>query len=195
MKNIDNFSDCNINWVSQPLKTLVYNQKFVEENFHQESNIKGIFTLGKESTEIKNEITEKKRLVDKLDEEIRKMRTNLSNKEEEYTSNENEFIDDCWEMKRKYDNEFLQAFSGVRNNKINFMNKCKQSHSLEGMLCDVENLRARSNKLFNGSLVIIQAIQSIKNDELDAACSSQIYQNQIVGNKRLISPLSFLNWQ
>lgn len=60
MKNIDNFSDCNINWVSQPLKTLVYNQKFVEENFHQESNIKGIFTLGKESTEIKNEITEKR---------------------------------------------------------------------------------------------------------------------------------------
>ncbi|ETT65457.1 hypothetical protein C173_20556 [Paenibacillus sp. FSL R7-277] len=199
MKNIDNFSDCNINWVSQPLKTLVYNQKFVEENFHQESNIKGIFTLGKESTEIKNEITEKKRLVDKLDEEIRKMRTNLSNKEEEYTSNENEFIDDCWEMKRKYDNEFLQAFSGVRNNKINFMNKCKQSHSLEGMLCDVENLRARSNKLFNGSLVIIQAIQSIKNDELDAASSSQIYQNQIVGKQEvdiaaLISKLAISDW-
>ncbi|MCP1311890.1 AAA family ATPase [Paenibacillus tyrfis] len=199
MKNIENFSDCNINWASQPLKTLVYNQKFVEENFHQESNIKGIFTLGKESTEIKNEIAEKKRLVDKLDEEIRRMRTNLSNKEEEYTSNENEFIDDCWELKRKYDNEFLQAFSGVRNNKINFMNKCKQSHSLEGMLCDVENLRARSNKLFNGSLVKIQAIQSIKNDELNAACSSQIFQNQIVGKQEvdiaaLISRLAISDW-
>lgn len=199
MKNIENFSDCNINWVYHPLKTLVYNQKFVEENFHQESNIKGIFTLGKESTEIKNEITEKKRLVDKLDEEIRRMRTNLSNKEEEYTSNENEFMDDCWEMKRKYDNDFLRAFSGVRNNKINFMNKCKQSHSLEGMLCDVENLRARSNKLFNGSLVKIQAIQSIKNDELDAACSSQIFQNQIVGKQEvdiaaLISRLAISDW-
>ncbi|MCZ8511467.1 AAA family ATPase [Paenibacillus filicis] len=121
MKNIENFPDCNIDWASQPLKTLVYNQKFVEENFHQDSNIKGIFTLGKESTEIKNEITEKKRLVDKFDEEIRRLRTNLSNKEEEYNANENEFIDDCWELKRKYDNEFLQAFSGVRNNKINFI--------------------------------------------------------------------------
>ncbi|MBS5913909.1 MULTISPECIES: AAA family ATPase [Paenibacillus] len=199
MKNIENFPDCNIDWASQPLKTLVYNQKFVEENFHQDSHIKGIFTLGKESTEIKNEIAEKKRLVDKLDEEIRRLRTNLSNKEEEYNANENEFIEDCWELKRKYDNEFLQAFSGVRNNKMNFMNKCKQSHSLENKLCDLEDLRARSNKLFNGSLVKIQTLQSIKNDELNVACSSRIFQKQIVGKQEvdiaaLISRLAISDW-
>ncbi|WP_339259767.1 AAA family ATPase [Paenibacillus sp. FSL R5-0713] len=199
IKNFESLPGCNIVWVSQPLKTLVYNQKFVEENFHQDSNIKGIFTLGKESTEIRNEIAEKKRLVDKLDEEIRRMRTNLINKEEEYTSNENEFIDDCWELKRKYDNEFLKAFSGVRNNKINFMNKCKQSHSINGILYDVENLLARSIKLFNGSLVKIPTIQSVNNDELNVTCSSEIFKNQIVGKQEIdiaafISRLAISDW-
>lgn len=199
IKNFENFVDCDIVWASQPLKTLVYNQKFVEENFHQDSNIKGIFTLGKESTEIKNEIVEKKKLVDKLDEEIRRMRTNLSIKEEEYKSNENEFIDDCWELKRKYDKEFLQAFSGVRNNKINFKNKCKQSHSLEDILCEFENLRSRSNKLFNESLMEIQRIQSISNDELNAVSSSQIFQKKIIGKQEvdiadLISKLAISDW-
>ncbi|MBM6383097.1 MAG: AAA family ATPase [Paenibacillus sp.] len=199
IKNFENFVDCDIVWASQPLKTLVYNQKFVEENFHQDSDIKGIFTLGKESTEIKNEIVEKKKLVDKLDEEIRRMRTNLSIKEEEYKSNENEFIDDCWELKRKYDKEFLQAFSGVRNNKVNFKNKCKQSHSLEGVLCEFESLRSRSNKLFNESLMEIPKIQSINNDELNAVSSSQIFQNKIVGKQEvdiadLISKLAISDW-
>ncbi|MDR9744408.1 AAA family ATPase [Paenibacillus taichungensis] len=199
IKNFESLPACNIDWVSQPLKTLVYNQKFVEENFHQDSNIKGIFTLGKESTEIRNEIAEKKRLVDKLDEEIRRMRTNLTNKEEEYTSNENEFIGDCWELKRKYDNEFLQAFSGVRNNKINFMNKCKQSHSIDGILYDVENLRARSIKLFNGSLVKIPTILPVNNDELNVTCASQIFKNQIVGKQEIdiaafISRLAISDW-
>lgn len=181
------------------IKNMVYNQKFVEENFHQDSNIKGIFTLGKESTEINNEIAEKKRLVDKLEEEIRRLRTNLSNKEEEYNANENEFIEDCWELKRKYDDDFLQAFSGVRNNKINFMNKCKQSHTLENVLCDIEDLRARSNKLFKGSLVKIQILHSINIDDLNGACTSQIFQKQIVGKQEidiaaLISRLAISDW-
>ncbi|WP_185897335.1 AAA family ATPase [Paenibacillus zeisoli] len=199
MKDIDHFSECNIDWVSQPLKTLVYNQKFVEENFHQDSNIKGIFTLGKESTEIKNEILEKKGLVDILDGEIRRMRSNLSTKEEEYTSNESEFIEYCWDLKRKYDDEFLQAFSGVRNNKINFMKKCKQAHSIENILCDFEDLRTRSNKLFKGTLVKVQNIPLITIDELNALCINKLFQKQIVGKQdvdiaSLISRLAISDW-
>ncbi len=79
------------------------------------------------------------------------------------------------------------------------MNKCKQSHSLENKLCDLEDLRARSNKLFNGSLVKIQTLQTIKNDDLNVACSSRIFQKQIVGKQEvdiaaLISRLAISDW-
>lgn len=95
LKNPAAFLDSRLEWKSQPLKTVVYNQKFVEENFHQDTDIKGIFTLGRESTEIKQAIVDKKKLLDKVDEEIRRLVSNIGSKQKESALNEDEFTEDC----------------------------------------------------------------------------------------------------
>ena len=56
----ENFSDCELIWKDDmPLKTLVYNRQFREENFGK-GNINGIFTLG-HATKEELEIIEKKK--------------------------------------------------------------------------------------------------------------------------------------
>lgn len=199
VKNTERFPQCQIEWQSQPLKTLVYNQKFVEENFHQDTNIKGIFTLGRESTEIKNLIIEKKKLVDKFNDEIINLRGNLKIKEEEKNAIENEFIEECWDLKRKYDEVFAEAFIGVRNNKLNFMKRCRQANIIESEICEFEDLKRRSNELFNGNLEKLKLIEAIRVDELNVICDSQIFQIQIVGKQEvdiasLISRLAISDW-
>ncbi|WP_068793504.1 AAA family ATPase [Brevibacillus laterosporus] len=199
VRDTERSPQCQIEWQSQPLKTLVYNQKFVEENFHQDTNIKGIFTLGRESTEIKNLIIEKKKLDDKFHGEIINLRGNLKIKEEEKNAIENEFIEECWDLKRKYDEVFAEAFTGVRNNKLNFMKRCKQANLIESEICDFEDLKRRSNELFKGNLEKLQLIEAIGVVELNVICDSQIFQNQIVGKQEvniaaLISRLAISDW-
>src|SRR5260221_4540727 len=50
--NCSSYPICSLDWgLATPLHTLVYNKKFIEKNFEQSSELKGIFTLGKESKE------------------------------------------------------------------------------------------------------------------------------------------------
>ena len=52
ISNCAAFPNCNLHWgLATPLQTLVYNRTFIEENFEQSSELKGIFTLRKESKE------------------------------------------------------------------------------------------------------------------------------------------------
>ncbi|WP_054940738.1 AAA family ATPase [Paenibacillus ihuae] len=198
LKQIELYADSRISWVSQPLKTVVYNQKFVEENFHQDSDIKGIFTLGIESTEIKKTIRDKKDLVDKVVEEIRRLSSNLEVKQKESKQNEDEFTDDCWKLKRKYDDIFSVAFSGLRNNRINFMKRCKQAPT-GGLICALADLQARVQKLFNGSNEKLPFLEKIKIEHLSAVCNHRIFQTPIIGKQEvdiavLISKLAISDW-
>ncbi|WP_310551154.1 AAA family ATPase [Paenibacillus glufosinatiresistens] len=198
LKHNELFPDSRIDWVSQPLKTVVYNQKFVEENFHQDSDIKGIFTLGRESTEIKQAIQDKKELVDKLTEEIRRLGANLYNKQEEARLSEEEFINDCWKLKQKYDEIFTEAFSGYRNNKSKFMNRCKQT-STGATIYDFSDLQERAQKLFKGSFEKLPLFEKIKMDSLHAICNHRIFRTPILGKQEvdiavLISKLAISDW-
>jgi len=71
-KNNTCFSDCSISGLSDE-KVLVYNQKFVGDNFYQDSQ-KGIFSLKSENKEAKEKI-------DKAIEEIKQTRVKIKNDE------------------------------------------------------------------------------------------------------------------
>ncbi|MCF6271382.1 MAG: AAA family ATPase, partial [Melioribacteraceae bacterium] len=72
------YTDCSVRWESEiPIKTLIYNKNFREDNFGK-GNINGVFTLGQatkeeiesiqkqtmELSELKEQITQKKRTLD-----------------------------------------------------------------------------------------------------------------------------------
>ena len=58
LKNTEDFEykECKIIWENSPKEILVYNKKFRDDNFSFSKKIPGIFTIGKENIEIKNEI-------------------------------------------------------------------------------------------------------------------------------------------
>ncbi|MBR8644245.1 AAA family ATPase [[Brevibacterium] frigoritolerans] len=52
----EDFPSCSIEWKNEKMATYVYNRNFVNENFHLDNPIKGIFTLGKDSVDHQNQI-------------------------------------------------------------------------------------------------------------------------------------------
>lgn len=61
-QNSEAYLNCQLSWNNNSdMKREVYNREFVEENFHQSTSIKGIFTLGKESHEVKETIAKNQR--------------------------------------------------------------------------------------------------------------------------------------
>ncbi len=55
----ESFKDCEIQGLNDE-KILVYNQKFIEENFYSQDNLKGIFTLSKANAEVEKIIKNSK---------------------------------------------------------------------------------------------------------------------------------------
>ncbi|HHW6771501.1 TPA: AAA family ATPase, partial [Staphylococcus aureus] len=83
-KNHPKHFSCDINWDNRNSECdlFVYNRNFVQENFNISNEIKGIFTLGKESADILTSIDEKKNDVDKHQERIKNLNNNIEVEEE-----------------------------------------------------------------------------------------------------------------
>lgn len=73
IRSYNKYEDCNMEWHGTPYRSLVYNRNFILESFRNDSTIKGIFTLGKESVDSLEKIEDKKVLVSKHEGEILKL--------------------------------------------------------------------------------------------------------------------------
>src|SRR5690625_2955679 len=95
------FSSCNIEWKHgySNLDIFVYNRHFVEENFSVRKEIQGIFTLGKESTDILELIDQQKKEVEKHRERILKIDINIAKRKEQISEIQTDFMNQCWDLK------------------------------------------------------------------------------------------------
>ena len=124
------FPDCRLIWRGGiQLATLVYNRDFVEKNFDQSWELKGVFTLGEKNKDVLDEIQTAKTKLDLLKEEGIKLRSTLDGedgkggKKAELSELESAFEEKCWKLKLKYDEKFQGAFVGVRGKKLAFKSK------------------------------------------------------------------------
>lgn len=105
-KNNSAFSNCSIYGLNNE-KILVYNQKFIDDNFYQDTQ-KGIFSLKSENKEVKEK-------VDKATEKIKKINTQIKNdelktgfqfdldkKQQNITNLDDTTEEKIWEIKTKY---------------------------------------------------------------------------------------------
>ncbi len=143
------FSDCSVVWQGgTKLETLVYNTNFVETNFNQSTELKGIFTLGKKDKETLDKIETAKKELDELVNDIETLKKTLvgedgdKGKNAELAALEDEFKEKCWSLKQKYDPTLRGAFVGVRNDKQKFkaklLEKAKSNSSALAALTDLE---------------------------------------------------------
>ena len=65
---------CTVKWSGEvPLETMVYNRDFIENNFNQSDELKGIFTLGEKDKETLDKIDSAKKELDSITDSITAM--------------------------------------------------------------------------------------------------------------------------
>ncbi|TVT27751.1 AAA family ATPase [Salinicoccus cyprini] len=195
-----NHISCGINWDNGNSESdlFVYNRNFVQENFNISNEIKGIFTLGKESTDITVLIDEKKNDVEKHQERIGKLRNNIEKKKEELSNLQSIFTNQCWNLKLNYDETFEEAFTGLRNNKKKFMERClyEVKHNNKD-LYTYEELKSKISSVFKSSQEKVSVIPEVSDNTFLEKQS--IFQTKIIGKKdidiaSLISKLNISDW-
>ena len=196
----EKFSSCSIEWKPgiSDFDMFVYNRHFVEENFNVRNDIKGIFTLGKESTEIFALIDQKKQDAEKHQERIGKLKKNIEQKAGEVENLHAKFINECWDLKQKYDEVFEDAFTGVRNNKKRFMERClDEATNNNNDIHTYDELIKRVESVFKNSREKVRIIPEIYYES--SVEQQSIFQTRIIGKKdidiaRLISELNISDW-
>ena len=109
LKNLEDqkFSNCLINGFDPDRqKILVYNQRFVEENFYESEKQKGIFTLTQDNAvalkNIRDAEKEKEKLLEKLHNEEDGYSKQYSKKQKEIEELQKNTKDKTWGIKTKY---------------------------------------------------------------------------------------------
>lgn len=191
------YTDCELVWNEKEIHTVVYNRNFIEENFRQHMTIKGIFTLGKESTELLTKIDEKKQVIKQHDTALEKLDTKIDEFKDHKKNQKEIFEKICWEVKAKYDADFKELFGGFRGSKDKFSQKCLEIAEIDGALSTLEELKRRKDSLYDSNKTKIEKFKEINfNHEVE---SPQIFKTKIIGKEdlqiaTLISSLNISDW-
>lgn len=136
------YENCNVCWTNNtPIKTLVYNKEFRENNFS--GDIDGVFTLGKAT---KDEIDNINVKIQSLKDLKLQKAGNIKTSEkltEQLQKEKDEFKEKVWKsILKRYDVIFKDAFIGFQGSKENFKNKLlEENANNKAPLLDLEELK------------------------------------------------------
>ncbi len=181
--NCSLFPNCNLDWgLTTPLQTLVYNRNFIEDNFEQSTELKGVFTLGKESkTEVDN-IKTKQIEIEAKEKIILTCKGTLEQETIKLQNTENKFGEKCWAIQNKYLEVFIKAFEGSRGSKIRFKEKIiSEMLSNKQPVVAYAELETKANEILNVNAVKAPDIKEYIQPDFKAMEENPIFQSRIVG--------------
>ena len=183
LRNCPAFPSCNLDWgLATPLQTLVYNRSFIEENFEQSTELKGIFTLGKESKEEVEKIKINQAEVEKKYKSILDNKGTLEQEKIKLQNTENNFSDKCWTVLKKYEETFIKAFEGNRNAKQRFKEKViAEFVSNKESLIAFEELESKANQILNSAAVKAPEVREFVLPDFKTLEENAIFQTRIIG--------------
>ncbi|MCB1705225.1 MAG: AAA family ATPase [Halioglobus sp.] len=182
---------CTIGWKGgAPLQAMVYNRDFVERNFNQSTELKGVFTLGENQTETLIKIKTAKTAFDELNNTIQSLTNTLqgddgtSGKKGELSELENALKEKCWAQKKKYDTRLQGAFEGYRNNKESFKGKILQElKSNTSAIVPLGELEKKCASVFGTTPTTEQALPVIDTSRLIAHEANPILNKRVIGKE------------
>jgi len=179
-------ADCSTDavvWTADPLQTLVYNRNFVNGNFGETSKIGGIFTLGKDTKEVKEFIAELQIKVSECEKQINSHTNSLAKLNSEQNSRDTKIDEECWTVKKKYDNCFEKAFAGLNNSKRNFRNKCFETANTLMQLTPMhEEIKRQYDIAFGETRPVLQEYPLIDIDAVERWEQSVFLAEKITGS-------------
>lgn len=201
------FEKSTVTWnTTRPLKSLVYNQEFIEKNFTTVSNLKGVYTLGEEKQAELVLIEEKKSHLEAADKKLEALLKNLNgddtqkSKEQQLSELEDKFTNECWSKKKKYDEKFSKAFEGYRGSAVKFREKILNEHEKnKSELLDELELTKLAETIFVEKPQLMERIPSLSSEEIISLEHSRIFKKPIIGKNdidfaNLIKKLSNSDW-
>ncbi|GAA7219821.1 hypothetical protein HpBGD77_10130 [Helicobacter pylori] len=198
----DKFANSKIEWHnSESLKIEVYNKQFKEEQFRN-SQIKGIFTLGKKTNENLENIESKKDLINKEKEKKIKNEERLQNLTQKKEKKEKNFTDSCWEKlyKKNEENfkEILEGFKRKEKFKEKILEEFENDKHNKSEMVRLEKLKENIRIVFSKNQTEWMPLECNLTD-FDSIENHSIWEQKIVGSgdvviADLIEKLSNADW-
>jgi len=192
------FCESCIEWENNtPIKTLIYNKQFIDETL-KETEIPGIFTLGKEAVDIINTIAVKKAEKNSLETKLARLSQNHQEKTSYIETETGLFQDQCWRIKKKYDDSFSHAFAKLNKSKLNFYLRCIEAVS-SAVEHNYDELEKEATFLFVEDTPRIDLIPELDTKDLHDTEKSPIFKQKIIGKEdinisKLITKLGNSDW-
>ncbi len=198
----DKFANSEIKWHNgESLKIEVYNKQFKEEQFRN-SQVKGIFTLGKKTNENLENIESKKESINKKNEKKIKNEKILQDLTQEKEKEEKDFTDSCWEkLYKKNEEDFKETLKGFKRKekfKEKILEKFKNNGHNESEIVKLEELKENIRIVFSKNQTELVPLECNLTD-FDSIENHSIWEQKIVGSgdvaiADLIKKLSSEDW-
>ncbi|WRC52722.1 AAA family ATPase [Helicobacter pylori] len=196
------FANSEIKWHNdESLKIEVYNKQFKEEQFRN-SQVKGIFTLGKKTNENLENIESKKESINKENEKKTKNEKSLQKLKQEREEKEKDFTDSCWEkLYKKNEEDFketLEGFKLKKKFKEKILEEFKNNEHNESEIVKLEKLKENIRIVFSKNQTKLVPLECNLTD-FDSVENHSIWEQKIVGSggvaiADLIKKLSNEDW-
>ncbi|WP_416829900.1 AAA family ATPase [Helicobacter ganmani] len=196
----ESFKDCEIQGLNDE-KILVYNQKFIEENFYSQDNLKGIFTLSKANAEVEKIIKNSKETKEKLSNEKSEKEKSKNELEKKLNDEANSIKDKLWKIKTLHtggDRILDYCFEGVKSSKDKLFEKIKDITKGNQSTRSIDDLKKELSKIGENTQEIPQ-VSLINLDNVLGIEKEVIFNEVVVGNENsvvstLIKELGNFDW-
>lgn len=183
------FPSCKVMWRGGTrLQPKVYNQDFIEHNFNQSTELKGVFTLGEHRIEILNRIATLKDEIDGLTTRIESLTRTLQGddgqggKHAELAALEEDFKKKCWAQKQRHDGKLHGAFEGYRNNSEKFKGKVLTEQSRNtASLVPLSELERKAETVFGPPPAMEPSIPAVDMTALLNHQANPILKKKVIG--------------
>lgn len=198
----EKYKGCSVEGLDDNHEILVYNQSFIQENFFETENLKGIFTLSKENKEAEIKIANALKEIEKLKSEEETKRKELETERLSINQKQNTAKDKVWKIKTDYSGgdrvlEFcLDGYKGSKDNLFNHIVGlakpiAKPTKSIEDLKTDLQSISGDNAQKYSMLSQITFASQSV---EAEILFSKQIVGNENSTVSQLIKELGNSDW-
>ncbi|WP_198517035.1 ATP-binding protein [Helicobacter pylori] len=186
---------------NESLKIEVYNKQFKEEQFRN-SQVKGIFTLGKKTNENLEKIESKKESINKENEKKIKNKESLKKITQEKEKEEKDFTDSCWEkLYKKFEEDFKETLEGFKRKekfKEKILKEFENDKYNQSEIVGLEKLKEKIEIVFGENQTELALLECDLTD-FDSIENHSIWEQKIVGSggvaiADLIKKLSNEDW-
>ncbi|MDO9452392.1 MAG: AAA family ATPase [Stagnimonas sp.] len=187
------FPGCKVTWrANTKLQPLVYNRDFVESNFNQSAELKGVFTLGEKQLDTLARIAAANAEHDLLTTRISSLTLNLKGvdgnggKTGDLTTLETGLKERCWAQKQKHDAKLYGGFEGFRNNSEKFKGKVlHEQASNNAALLPLEELERKAESIFGPTPTTETSVVTVDTSQLLAYESNPILKKRVIGKENV----------